>query len=95
MGRGAAARAVRKRAMRMATNFWPAHEPVADHDQKRLALGYLQDAWTEAQCDGIEGDCLAQRLYAGNRRVFGFAASNRGNCRLLNVVWRIEIWLAG
>ena len=46
--------------MRMATNFWPAQEPVADHDQKRLALSYLQDAWTEAQCDGIEGDCLAQ-----------------------------------
>jgi hypothetical protein len=46
--------------MRMATNFWPASEPVADHEQKRVALGYLQDAWTEARCDGIDGDCLAQ-----------------------------------
>jgi hypothetical protein len=46
--------------MRMATNFGTAREPVADHDQKRLALSYLQDAWTEARCDGIEGDCLAQ-----------------------------------
>jgi hypothetical protein len=41
-------------------NCWPAREPVADHEQKRLALGYLQDAWTEARHDGIEGDCLAQ-----------------------------------
>jgi hypothetical protein len=47
-------------AIRMATNFSPAHEPAADHDQKRMALGYLQDAWTEARHDGIEGDCLAQ-----------------------------------
>jgi hypothetical protein len=37
-----------------------AREPVADHEQKRLALGYLQDAWVEAQHEGIEGDCLAQ-----------------------------------
>jgi hypothetical protein len=29
-------------------------------EQKRLALGYLQDAWTEGRHDGIEGDCLAQ-----------------------------------
>jgi hypothetical protein len=46
--------------MSMATHFWPAREPVADHEQKRLALGYLQDAWTEARYDGIDGDCLAQ-----------------------------------
>lgn len=32
----------------------------ADHEQKRLALGYLQDAWAEAGHDGIDGDCLAQ-----------------------------------
>jgi hypothetical protein len=37
-----------------------AREVVADHEQKRLALGYLQDAWAEAHHDGIEGDCLAQ-----------------------------------
>jgi hypothetical protein len=37
-----------------------AREPVPDHEQKRVALGYLQEAWTEARLDGIEGDCLAQ-----------------------------------
>ena len=46
--------------MVMATNLWPAREPVAEHDQKRLALGYLQDAWAEARHYGIDGDCLAQ-----------------------------------
>jgi hypothetical protein len=46
--------------MSMATNLWPARDPVPDHEQKRLALGYLQDAWTEARHDGIDGDCLAQ-----------------------------------
>jgi hypothetical protein len=37
-----------------------AREPVPDHEQKRVALGYLQEAWAEARLDGIEGDCLAQ-----------------------------------
>jgi hypothetical protein len=46
--------------MRTATNVRPAHELVADHEQKRLALGYLHDAWMEASHDGIDGDCLAQ-----------------------------------
>ena len=44
----------------MATNLWAGREPVTDHEQKRVALGYLQDAWAEARHDGIEGDCLAQ-----------------------------------
>jgi hypothetical protein len=44
----------------MATNLWPSREPVAEHVQKRLALGFLQDAWAEARHDGVEGDCLAQ-----------------------------------
>jgi hypothetical protein len=35
-------------------------EPLPDHEQKRLALGYLQEAWAEARLDGIDGDCLAQ-----------------------------------
>ena len=35
-------------------------EPVSDHEQKRVALGYLQEAWAEARLDGIDGDCLAQ-----------------------------------
>lgn len=33
---------------------------MAEHEQKQLALGYLQDAWTEASHEGIDGDCLAQ-----------------------------------
>ena len=37
-----------------------AHEPISDRDQKRMALGYLQEAWAEARHDGIDGDCLAQ-----------------------------------
>ncbi|HMK69971.1 MAG TPA: hypothetical protein VK442_03260 [Xanthobacteraceae bacterium] len=46
--------------MRIATHILAARETVADHEQKQLALGYLQDAWTEARHEGIEGDCLAQ-----------------------------------
>jgi hypothetical protein len=34
--------------------------PVADHEQKKVALGYLQEAWAEARLDGIDGDCMAQ-----------------------------------
>lgn len=37
-----------------------AHAPVPDHEQKRVALGYLQEAWAEARLEGIDGDCLAQ-----------------------------------
>jgi hypothetical protein len=36
------------------------HEPASDYEQKRLALGYLQEAWAEARLDGVDGDCLAQ-----------------------------------
>ncbi len=46
--------------MSMATQILAAREAVTDHEQKRLALGYLQEAWAEAHHDGIEGDCLAQ-----------------------------------
>jgi hypothetical protein len=34
--------------------------PASDHEQKRVALGYLQEAWAEARLDGVDGDCLAQ-----------------------------------
>lgn len=34
--------------------------PLPDLEQKRVALGYLQEAWAEARLDGIDGDCLAQ-----------------------------------
>jgi len=44
----------------MATQSLAGREALADHEQKRLALGYLQEAWAEAHHDGIEGDCLAQ-----------------------------------
>jgi hypothetical protein len=36
----------------------PAH--VAEHEQKRVALGYLHEAWAEARHEGVDGDCLAQ-----------------------------------
>ena len=46
--------------MRMANLNFAAREALAAHEQKRLALGYMQDAWAEARHEGIEGDCLAQ-----------------------------------
>jgi hypothetical protein len=46
--------------MSVATQSLAANEAVTDHEQKRRALGYLQEAWAEAHHDGIEGDCLAQ-----------------------------------
>lgn len=42
------------------THTHTSHDPVSDFDQKRVALGYLQEAWAEAKLDGIDGDCLAQ-----------------------------------
>jgi hypothetical protein len=33
---------------------------ISEHEQKRVALGYLQEAWAEARLEGIDGDCLAQ-----------------------------------
>lgn len=35
-------------------------DPLPDHEQKRAALGYLNEAWAEAKLDGIDADCLAQ-----------------------------------
>jgi hypothetical protein len=46
--------------MTSATHNLSASNALADSDQKRLALGYLQDAWAEAAHHGIESDCLAQ-----------------------------------
>ena len=46
--------------MTTAAQIQAAQENVADHEQKRRALGYLQEAWTEAHHDGVDGDCLAQ-----------------------------------
>lgn len=46
--------------MKMATQNPAPREALTAREQKRLALGYLQDAWAEASHEGIEGDCLAQ-----------------------------------
>jgi len=46
--------------MSIATESPATQEIIADHEQKRLALGFLQDAWVEARHDGVDGDCLAQ-----------------------------------
>ena len=46
--------------MTTATAHLIAREPLADHEQKKLALGYLHEAWLEATHHGIDGDCLAQ-----------------------------------
>ena len=53
----------RRGTKKLAINRGPAdhgRDPVSDHEQKRAALGYLQEAWAEARLDGIDGDCLAQ-----------------------------------
>jgi hypothetical protein len=46
--------------MTIATQNLASGEALAEHEQKRLALAHLQDAWAEAAHDGIDGDCLAQ-----------------------------------
>jgi len=46
--------------MSTVTRAFAAREPISDHEQKRAALGYLQEAWAEARLDGIDGDCIAQ-----------------------------------
>ncbi|TMJ28153.1 MAG: hypothetical protein E6G96_12020 [Alphaproteobacteria bacterium] len=38
----------------------PSQGHAPEHEQKRVALGYLHEAWVEARIDGIDGDCLAQ-----------------------------------
>jgi hypothetical protein len=44
----------------MTTQAICAPDHVPDHEQKRVALGYLNEAWVEARIEGIDGDCLAQ-----------------------------------
>jgi hypothetical protein len=44
----------------MTTQTIQAPACVPAHEQKRAALGYLHEAWTEARIEGIDGDCLAQ-----------------------------------
>lgn len=38
----------------------PSREPVPENEQKRAALGYLNEAWAEARLDGVDEDCMAQ-----------------------------------
>jgi hypothetical protein len=38
----------------------PACVPASDHDQKRLAVGFVKEAWADATLEGVDGDCLAQ-----------------------------------
>lgn len=42
------------------TRTFTGRGPAPDHEQKKVALGYLQEAWAEAHLDGIDGDCMAQ-----------------------------------
>jgi hypothetical protein len=44
----------------MTTQAMQASSAVAEQEQKKVALGYLHEAWAEARLDGIDGDCLAQ-----------------------------------
>ena len=44
----------------MTTQATEAAGHAPDHEQKRAALGYLNEAWLEARIYGIDGDCLAQ-----------------------------------
>jgi len=46
--------------MSMTIRVIRAREPVPEHEQKRAALGYLNEAWAEARLDGIDEDCMAQ-----------------------------------
>jgi hypothetical protein len=38
----------------------PPREPIPDHEQKKVALTHLQEAWSEARFDGVDDDCMAQ-----------------------------------
>jgi hypothetical protein len=46
--------------MSIAARATSAKELISDSEQKQLALSYLYEAWSEAQLDGVDGDCLAQ-----------------------------------
>jgi hypothetical protein len=46
--------------MRNLSRAFLAREPGLDLEQKKVALGYVQEAWAEARLDGVDGDCMAQ-----------------------------------
>ena len=45
--------------MSTSTRVLTARDPGLEREQKRVALGYLQEAWAEARLDGIDDDCMA------------------------------------
>ena len=58
--------------MTTATRDFAPRDYPAENEQKRLALHYLQDAWTEAFHEGVDGDCLAQAsLFAALAELVG------------------------
>ena len=58
--------------MRSPMLFHPARDALPDHEQKRAALNYLNEAWAEARHDGVDGDCLAQAsLFAALAELVG------------------------
>ena len=46
--------------MSILTRAHAARDASPDHEQKKVALGYLQEAWAGARLEGVDGDCLAQ-----------------------------------
>jgi hypothetical protein len=46
--------------MSILTRGHAARDASPDHEHKKVALGYLQEAWAEARLEGVDGDCLAQ-----------------------------------
>jgi hypothetical protein len=46
--------------MTSAKHTHTSREPVAEQEQKKVALSYLHEAWAEARLDGVEDDCMAQ-----------------------------------
>ena len=46
--------------MSISTRRFPLRGPVPEHEQKRVAFGYVHEAWAEARLDGVDGDCMAQ-----------------------------------
>jgi hypothetical protein len=46
--------------MSTSPHTFPSRAAVPDQEQKRIALGYVHEAWAEARLDGVDGDCMAQ-----------------------------------
>src|ERR1700676_5062194 len=53
-------------------SFSISREPLPDQEQKKAALGYLNEACAKARHDGVDGDCLAQAsLFAAFAELVG------------------------